>query len=448
MVGAENQRLLVLVDLGQENLHALLLALADLDAAVEVAFLVNLARLDLALHHGVVGRVNVVVERRLNLLHLERREEAVVDAFLERVDVNRLAEVGVGVHVVLALGRGSEAELHRRGEVVEDVAPVALVVGAAAMALVDDDEIEEIFGVFPKIGSAVRSRHERLEDGEEQAAVLGGLALLTDVCRFDAHQRVLGEGGERVVGLVRQNVPVGEKEDAWLARGFAAQVPAGVKEFPRDLERDEGFAGAGGKREQDALPVLRDGLHHALDGDVLIIAAGMRTALVLKRHGGEAVAPRVRLGEGHRPEFVGRGIACDLALGGMGRMRRMGGRGHIHLVDAFSVGGVGELDRELRGVVLGLADTGGEFLVPRLGLNDGELGVAIDEHVVGDVGLAAPPVALDATGGDTMLAQDFAAFDDAPTDRFQGGVDMLGACLGFVHWSSMSQVMSQVAGFT
>jgi hypothetical protein len=40
---------------------------------------------------------------------------------------------------------------------------------------------------------------------------------------------------------------------------------------------------------------------------------------------------------------------------------------------------------------------------------------------------------LDATGGDAVLAQNSAAFDDAPARRFQSGVDMLGACPGFVH---------------
>jgi hypothetical protein len=85
------------------------------------------------------------------LLHSEGREEAVVDAFLERVDKHRLAEVGVGVHVVPALGRGGEAELHGGREVFEDAAPVALVVRAAAMALVDDDEVEEVRRVFAEV---------------------------------------------------------------------------------------------------------------------------------------------------------------------------------------------------------------------------------------------------------------------------------------------------------
>ena len=49
-----------------------------------------------------------------------------------------------------------------------------------------------------------------------------------------------------------------------------------------------------------------DGLQHALDGDVLVVARLEVAALVLERHGGEAVAPGVRLGEGPVPEFVRR----------------------------------------------------------------------------------------------------------------------------------------------
>jgi hypothetical protein len=65
-----------------------------------------------------------------------------------------------------------------------------------------------------------------------------------------------------------------------------------VKQLPRNLKGDEGLAGAGGQRQQNALPFFRNGLHHALNGDVLIIAPRMRAALVLERHGGKAVAPQ------------------------------------------------------------------------------------------------------------------------------------------------------------
>ena len=50
-----------------------------------------------------------------------------------------------------------------------------------------------------------------------------------------------------------------------------------------------------------------DGLQHPLDGDVLVVASLEGAALVLERHGGEAVAPRVRLGEGQAQSSSGVG---------------------------------------------------------------------------------------------------------------------------------------------
>ena len=155
---AEHQRLLALVDLVHEQLDAIALPLLDLDGAVELRLAVALALLDLAFDHLVVGRVDVVVERGGDLLHLERRQEAVVDALLQRIGVNRLAEIGVGVDVVAALGRRGQAELHGRREIFENVAPVALVVGAAAMALVDDDEVEEVGRIVAEIGRGLAVR--------------------------------------------------------------------------------------------------------------------------------------------------------------------------------------------------------------------------------------------------------------------------------------------------
>ena len=139
----------------------------------------------------------------------EGGEEAVVDAFFEGVDEDGVAEVFVGVGVVLALGGGGEAELDGRGEVFEDAAPRAFVLGAAAMTFVDDDEVEEIGRVVAEVGAGFgfaglgRAAHEGLEDGEEDAAVLWHFALLANVGRLDPHQRVLGEGGKGVVSLIR-----------------------------------------------------------------------------------------------------------------------------------------------------------------------------------------------------------------------------------------------------
>src|SRR5207237_10291458 len=137
------------------------------------------------------------VERRGYLLHLEGGQEAVVDAVLEGIDIDRLAEILVGIDVVLALGRGGEAELHRRGEVGEDVAPGAFVVGAAAMALVDDDEVEEVGRILAKIRGRLavpgRPAHEGLKDRKEEATVLGDPALLADALRLDPYHCILRE---------------------------------------------------------------------------------------------------------------------------------------------------------------------------------------------------------------------------------------------------------------
>ena len=46
-------------------------------------------------------------------------------------------------------------ELHRGREVVEDAAPGALVVRAAAVALVDHDEVEEVGRVLAEVRAVV-----------------------------------------------------------------------------------------------------------------------------------------------------------------------------------------------------------------------------------------------------------------------------------------------------
>ena len=148
----------LLVDLLHEDLHAVGFTLLDLDDLVEVGFRVALLGFDLAFDELVVRRIDILVERRGNLLHLEWREEAVVDAFLERIDIDRLAEVSVGVHVVFTFGSGGQAKLHRRGKVVEDAAPVAFIVGTTPMTLVDDDEVEEVRWVLAKIGRVILAR--------------------------------------------------------------------------------------------------------------------------------------------------------------------------------------------------------------------------------------------------------------------------------------------------
>jgi hypothetical protein len=62
------------------------LPLFDLNNPVEVGFLIELPALNVALHDLIVRRVDVLIKRGGDLFDAERRQEAIVDAFLERVD--------------------------------------------------------------------------------------------------------------------------------------------------------------------------------------------------------------------------------------------------------------------------------------------------------------------------------------------------------------------------
>ena len=80
-------------------------------------------------------------------VHAVGRKEAVIDALPEAVGVERIVEIAVCVAVVLPQRRCRHAELICRLEILQNLPPVAFVAGAAAVALVHDDEIEEIPGI-------------------------------------------------------------------------------------------------------------------------------------------------------------------------------------------------------------------------------------------------------------------------------------------------------------
>jgi hypothetical protein len=100
----------------------------------------------------LVGRraVALHVDVQVDLDDLVGGEEAVADALLEGVAVDRLAEVVDVGDVFGLLGRGGEADLGGGGEVLQDLTPGGVLGRAAPVALVDDDEIEKAGGKLAK----------------------------------------------------------------------------------------------------------------------------------------------------------------------------------------------------------------------------------------------------------------------------------------------------------
>lgn len=76
--------------------------------------------------------------------HLVGRQKAVGDALLEAVAVDRLAEVMDAGNLFGFLGRRRQTDVSGAGEIGQDLAPGRIFSGAAAVAFVDDNEVEEV----------------------------------------------------------------------------------------------------------------------------------------------------------------------------------------------------------------------------------------------------------------------------------------------------------------
>ena len=138
--------------------------------------------------------------------------------------------------------------------------------------------------------------------------------------------------------------------------GSRLEIPAALEQLPRDLKGDEGLAGAGGQRQQDAVLSVGDRFQHPIDGDFLIVADLANSRPCLRRAWRRSGrARRSGLGKGQVPEFIGRRVARQLAFGALL---------HVDAVDALAVGGVGEADGQLARVVLRLRHAFGQRLHP------------------------------------------------------------------------------------
>lgn len=111
---------------------------------------------------------------------------------------------------------------------------------------------------------------------------------------------------------------------------------------------------------------------------------------------------------------MGSGIAGELILAaqpgpqfgrrGEGFNRALDARDEVEFDDFLAVGGVGELEAEDFGVVLGLLQTIGGFLVFRLGLGDGDGKIAgVTQEVVGALAFFA--VGLGAAHDDAPVGE-------------------------------------------
>ncbi len=225
------------------------------------------------------------------------------------------------------------------------------------------------------------------------------------------------------LGLVDQEVPVGQIQDAFPAPGFPQP--------PGNLESHEGLARAGRQVDQNALLSRQHCIHGCIDGSLLVIARRFPASLlevscqcilgIFFLFQSQDAAPAL-------PEFIrGRELLDVAFLPG----------DEIVFNDAFAVAGIGKLQIHHLCISDGLLQSFGRMFVFRLGFHhcDGDIS-ADKQHVVrAQAGLARMliPHRHDPSRCEHQLFHDGIVF---PSGSMQLGNDIRPAGISFSHYPS------------
>ncbi len=393
-------------------------ALFEHKGAIEVLLVVDSIGYGGAVFVGLVfaGSPTLEVAIEVEADDFVGREEAVFDALGEGVGVDRFAEVvGVG-NVFGFFGGGGEADLGGAAEVGEDVAPSGVFGGATAMAFVDHDEIKEVGGELFVDVLGFFGACDCLVEGEIDFVGFIDLA-------FGDFGHGRAEGGEVVLfGLIDEDVAIGEKQDPFFGAGFP--------ESPDDLEGGEGFAGAGGHDEDEAIAALGDRFERLVDGVDLVVAGQFAAAVAVVVLGDQvgAIVGDAFVQAVFAPELGGAGEfgEGDFGFG-------LVGVGGVVEDEAVAVAAEGEGDVEHFGVFKGLLHSLADRFVVVFGFDHGDRQVGfVEEDVVGAFGFTATDQFAahdDASGGELDFFADLGV--EVPTGGGEGGGDVFGADVAF-----------------
>ena len=206
-----------------------------------------------------LGNIAFEIDREERARDAIGRQEAVLDALLEAIDIDGRPEVVDVGGAFGILGRGSHTDLNGFAEIVENLLPFGVLLDRRAMTLVDDDEVEEV-GTEVLVGLTCTLfvvDPLAIERHIDFVASVGILAL---------H---LGHGlveGLEVVEhrLVDEHIAVGKIEH--LAH------TACTTQTIDNLEGGVGLSRTGSHDEEDALLSACHGFDGAVDGLALIVA--------------------------------------------------------------------------------------------------------------------------------------------------------------------------------
>ena len=197
-----------------------------------------------------------------------RSEEAVVDTLFQTVCIDGFTEVRDIGYLFRFLRRSSHTDLRGTVEVFEYSAPAGVLLGAATVTLVDDDEVEEIRLECTERLFVLITRQLLIEG---QIQLVGAIQLFALDFRHDLCKRL----EVLLHGLVNEDIAVSKEQDLFLATGFPKAVD--------DLECGVCLAGTGRHNEKNAVLPTGYSINGAVDGDTLIVARGLITRLEIIR---------------------------------------------------------------------------------------------------------------------------------------------------------------------
>ena len=226
LCGTEDDCLLVRINLVQQLLHAMFVALLNLDSPViEIRLRVSLFRVNFSAFHDVALLILIVINVARSCVHSERHQKTVLDALFQGISIDRVPKVGIGIGVVLSSRCGGHTQLISAVEILHQLSPLTFIVGTSTMALVDDNEVKEVTLILHVIGLLVICAfirriailsllhfgrcHHRLEDGEVKVASRGHLiVVLPQLLGGHSAHRIFRELVEVVDSLISENVSV------------------------------------------------------------------------------------------------------------------------------------------------------------------------------------------------------------------------------------------------
>src|SRR5262249_32328015 len=130
------------------------------------------------------------------------------------------------------------------------------------MALVHDDEVEKVAGVFFVEAGTVFVFGDGLVDGEIHLAALHNFAIFNLVAG-------ISEGNERLVlWVIHEDVPVSKEEYLRPLYRVVASVPTGLPKLVADLEGDHGFSRARCHSDKNPILPAHNCLNRSIDGNL------------------------------------------------------------------------------------------------------------------------------------------------------------------------------------